>query len=250
MPLKSNEHQAQFALTVDLAIFTIKEGSLSILLIKRAEDPFAGSWALPGGFVDIKDDVEDAARRELQIETGVDLQKSHLEQLGTYGRRDRDPRMRVISVAHVALVPSVGKIVAGGGASAATLVKVSELNLPSSKSTGSINLAFDHAQIIKDAVERVRSKLEYTTLAAALLNEPFSLADVRNVYEAVWGRAPDIANFRRKILSTQGFVEAIGKAAIPSSKGGRPATLYRRGSANFLHPPILRQHVVNEESMD
>jgi 8-oxo-dGTP diphosphatase len=103
-------------------------------------------------------------------------------------------------------------------------------------------LAFDHAQILADAVERVRSKLEYTTLAASFVAEPFTLADLRRVYAAVWGTAPDLGNFRRKVLGTSGFVVEAQRSPIAAAglSGGRPPLLYRRGNAVVLHPPMLR----------
>jgi 8-oxo-dGTP diphosphatase len=104
------------------------------------------------------------------------------------------------------------------------------------------NLAFDHARILSDALERIRSKLEYTTLAAAFAAEPFTLADLRAVYVAVWGTAPDLGHFRRKVLSTEGFVvqERRSDAPAAGTAGGRPPLLYRRGPATLLHPPIFR----------
>ncbi|WP_052604198.1 MULTISPECIES: NUDIX domain-containing protein [Acidithrix] len=243
MTRTNQTHQPQFALTVDLAIFTVNYGKLCVLLICRGEDPFSNYWALPGGFVLPEEDVEDAARRELTEETGLDASEMHLEQLGTYGNPKRDPRMRVVSVAHVALVANLDRPVAGGDVSQAKFWPVDSLALGRGDKAERIPLAFDHDTIVTDAIERVRSKLEYTTLATAFVNEPFSLADIRGVYEAVWGKAPDVANFRRKVLSTKGFVLPAGKAGVPGNRGGRPAALYLRGSATHLHPPILRSEI-------
>lgn len=237
----NDEHtHAELAVTVDLAVFTVRAGLLQILLIERAEEPFASYWALPGGFVKTTESVSNAARRELCDETGLTNIDLHLEQLATYGTPTRDPRMRVISVAHVALIPDLPLPTAGGDAISARFWPVDELKLTVKSDLDAIPLAFDHAQIVTDAIERVRSKLEYTTLATAFVSEPFSLSEVRRVYEAVWGKAPDLANFRRKLLSTQDFVVPAGGASTSGSKGGRPAALYRRGSAKRLHPPILR----------
>jgi len=230
-----------FAVTVDLAVFTIRAGLLTALLVQRRDHPFRGYWALPGGFVRASESAGEAAVRELEEETGVAGFTGHLEQLRTYSDPDRDPRMRVVSVAHVALAPGLPDPRPGGDAAAVRWWPVEDLGLDNSD-PDSPPLAFDHAQILADAVERVRSKLEYTTLAAGFVDEPFTLADLRRVYTAVWGKAPDLGNFRRKVLSTGGFVaeaQRSGEAAAGPA-GGRPPLLYRRGDAAFLYPPMLR----------
>jgi 8-oxo-dGTP diphosphatase len=239
-----------FAVTVDLAVFTIRAGLLTVLLIQRRDHPYRGYWALPGGFVRASESAGDAALRELAEETGVTTFTGHLEQLATYSTPDRDPRMRVVSVAHVALAPGLPDPRAGGDATAARWWPVEDLGLnPGSRADGPDTpaLAFDHAQVLADAVERVRSKLEYTTLAASFTDEPFTLADLRRVYAAVWGTAPDLGNFRRKVLSTPGFVTEAQRspAAAAGPAGGRPPLLYRRGDADALHPPMLRPQEAN-----
>src|SRR5699024_4795554 len=185
-------------------------------------------WALPGGFVEAGENLETATMRELTEETGVDRFGGHLEQLRTYAEPDRDPRGRVVTVAHLAFAPDMPSPVAGSDASVARWWPVAELPSP----------AFDHGRILEDGMERVRSKLEYTTLAAAFVTEPFTIADLRGVYEAVWGVQLDVPNFRRKVLSTPGFVVDTGERR-PVGRG-RPAATYRRGDAVFLHPPMLR----------
>ncbi|MFF4323972.1 NUDIX domain-containing protein [Streptomyces sp. NPDC001568] len=224
-----------FAVTVDLAVLTVRGGALHVLLIRRGQDPYAGSWALPGGFVLPRESAGTAARRELAEETGLDgslVADLHLEQLRTYSEPDRDPRMRVVSVAFTALVPDMPEPAAEGGGDAdrARWVPVGD----------AADLAFDHALILADARERVRSKLEYTCLATAFCPPDFTLGELQAVYETVWGTPLDRPNFRRKVLATPGFVEAVPGAARLTGGRGKPAALYRAGPATALHPPLLR----------
>lgn len=230
-----------FAVTVDLAIFTLRAGELCTLLVRRGEHPYRGWDALPGGHIRHGAESADvAARRELAEETGVDVTAAgvHLEQLATYSAPDRDPRMRaglqVVSIAYVALAPSLPEPVAGTDAAAARWQPVRRL--------ADVRLAFDHRAMLDDALKRVRAKLEYTTLALRFVPEPFSLADLRRVYVAVWGDAPDPANFRRKVLATRDFVRPAERSAVaPSRAGGRPPELYRAGSATLINPPLMRR---------
>jgi len=220
-----------FALTVDLCIFTIRDDVLQVLLVRRSDHPYKGFWALPGGHVEHgRESAEDAAVRELCEETGI-AWEGHLEQVRTYSDPQRDPRIKaglqVASVAFAALAPSLPEPSAGSDAADVRWWPVAEVP----------ELGYDHARILADALERVRSKLEYTSLATQFVEEPFSLGDLRQVYTAVWGEAPDLGNFRRKVLSTPGFVVA---AAERGESGGRPAQLYRRGEAVLLHPAMLR----------
>lgn len=220
-----------FALTVDLCIFTIRDDALQVLLIQRADHPFKGFWALPGGHVEHgRESAEQAAARELEEETGL-AWTGHLEQVRTYSDPQRDPRisagLQVASVAFAALAPSLPDPAAGSDAADARWWPVDEVP----------ELGYDHATILGDALERVRSKLEYTSLATEFVQEPFSLNDLRRVYTAVWGVAPDLGSFRRKVLSTDGFVVPVDAVA---GSGGRPAQLYRRGQAVLLHPAMMR----------
>jgi 8-oxo-dGTP diphosphatase len=216
---------------VDLVVLTARSGELSALMVRRGVEPYVGRWALPGGFVEPEEDLADAAVRELGEEAGIDRLRPHLEQLATYGSPDRDPRGRVISVAYLALVPDPGDPVAGSDAADAAWRAVGSLGR-------SRSLAFDHARILRDGVERARAKLEYTSLAAALIPEPFTVNELREVYAAVWGVEPDPRNFHRKVTSADGFVVVTDETTTRG--GGRPARLYRRGPATQLHPPMLR----------
>ena len=227
------------AVAVDLAIFTIREGALAVLLVERGEEPFRGAWALPGGFLEAGEDAEQAAWRELHEETGVERFAGHLEQLRTYSDPDRDPRDRVVSVAHVAFAPDLPEPTAGSDAAGARWWVLDDVLGVTAGDDESPRLAFDHARILTDARERIRAKLEYTTLALEFVREPFTLPELRRVYAAVWGTPPDLGNFRRKVLGTAGFVEPTPEHDS-SPHAGRKALLYRRGSATTVQPPMLR----------
>jgi len=222
------------SVTVDMAVFTIREGRLAVLLVLRGGHPFRGRWALPGGFIGPDESAEVAAGRELAEECGAELAaRAHLEALDHYTDPDRDPRTRVISLAYVAFVPDAPDPTAGDDAAAARFWILDDLVGPEAP-----ELAFDHDLILADAVERVRSRIEYTTLAATFLDEPFTIAELRRIYEAIWGVTLDPANFHRKVRNSDGFVIAAEGRATPTL--GRPAALYRRGPASTMHPPILR----------
>ncbi|MFE7902476.1 NUDIX domain-containing protein [Streptomyces sp. NPDC057424] len=220
-----------FAVTVDLAVFTLRESALHMLLVERGQEPYAGRWALPGGFVQPDESAETAARRELAEETGLsDVSGLHLEQLRTYSEPGRDPRMRVVSVAFAALLPDAPEVHGGSDAARARWTPYGTAG----------PLAFDHDRILADAHHRVGAKLEYTCLATAFCPPEFTLGELQQVYEAVWGTELDRPNFRRKVLATPGFVEAVPGAARLTGGRGKPAALYRAGTATALHPPLLR----------
>ena len=220
------------AVTVDLVLLTIHGKQLSVLLVRRATAPFEGRWALPGGFVRPDENLPQAARRELAEETGLSDPGGHLEQLASYGEPDRDPRMRVVTVAYLALVPSPPAPVAGSDAAAARWAPAEDtLAHPE-------ELAFAHGGILRDGVERARAKLEYTPLAAAFCPAEFTIAELRRVYETVWGVPLDPRNFHRKATSTPGFVTPTG--ATTTGERGRPAQLYKRGAATALNPALMR----------
>jgi 8-oxo-dGTP diphosphatase len=240
------------AVTVDVVALTIRDGALHVLLVRRGEPPFAGMWALPGGFVRGVRDAEDlpeAAVRELAEETGVSaadgpLERVHLEQLGTYGAPGRDPRMRVVSVAYLAFAPELPDPEAGGDAADAAWTPVDALGLTEAgdqRPGTTRRLAFDHARIVSDGLERARSKLEYTPLATAFCAAEFTIPELRAVYEAVWGEELHAGNFHRKVLSVPGFVESTGGTADRGGRRGGPRPrLYRAGDARLLHPALLR----------
>ena len=218
-------------MTVDLVLFTIIKDRLCVLVIRRGADPFKGRWALPGGFVEPDEDLERAARRELQEETGLDGRRVHLEQLATYGDPHRDPRGRVVSVAYLALAPGLEEPIAGSDAAGAAWIHTDRLLGRRS------DLAFDHALILKDGLNRARSKLEYTPLATAFCPRDFTIAELRKVYEIVWGAKLDPRNFHRKVTGTRGFVVDARKRRV---ERGRPAEVYRVGNLRLLNPPMLR----------
>ncbi|HWG26869.1 MAG TPA: NUDIX domain-containing protein [Actinospica sp.] len=249
-----------FAVTVDLVVLTVRESRLSALMIRRGEEPFVGRTALPGGFVRPGESLGEAAKRELAEETGLADLPVHLEQLATYGAVDRDPRMRVVSVAYLALAPDLPSPTAGGDAADAHWAPVADL-LPDlfpnvldadhvmthagradvadgRRKSERAAFAFDHEQILVDGVERARSKLEYTPLAAAFCPPEFTVGELRRVYEAVWGVELDPRNFHRKVTGTPGYVLPSG--GTTTRQGGRPAQLFKRGDVTLLNPPMLR----------
>jgi 8-oxo-dGTP diphosphatase len=223
------------AVTVDVVALTIRDGALHVLLVERGGPPFTGWRALPGGFVQ-EETLDAAALRELTEETGLRpgegaLDRVHLEQLRSYGDPGRDPRMRVMSVAYLAFAPSLPDPRAGGDARAAAWVPVAEAR----------ELAFDHAAILADGLDRARSKLEYTPLATAFAGPEFTIGELRQIYTAVWGEELHAGNFHRKVLSVPGFVESTGTTSTRGGeRGGPKARLYRAGDARLLHPALLR----------
>jgi len=205
------------AVTVDVVALTIRDAELQVLLVRRGEPPYQGSWALPGGFVRplpgpdgtrIEEDLAQAAARELAEEAGPELRPAHLEQLGSYGAPGRDPRMRIISVAYLAFAPGLPEAHAGTDAADARWTPVAALPAP---------------------------------LATAFVTEPFTISELREVYETVWGEKLHAGNFHRKVLSVPGFVESTGGyTETGGPRGGPRAKLYRRGDATLLHPALLR----------
>src|SRR5918995_1665781 len=223
-----------FAVTVDVVILTMAEGLLHVLLVCRGEAPFEGMWAIPGGFKRPPETLDEAAKRELGEETGVDAAPV-LKQFRAYGDPGRDPRMNVVTVAYLAVLRDVGAIVAGSDAADASLIPVSDVL------NGRTDLAFDHLRILRDAVERIRVELEVSGIATAFVGPTFTMAELRAVYEAIWGVQLDAANFRRSIVAEEGWVIPTGRRVQPGPAGGRPAELYRAGRAWGEGGPIHLQ---------
>jgi 8-oxo-dGTP diphosphatase len=209
---------AELRLTVDIVIFTVRERALHVLLVKRGVPPFRGQHAIPGGFIHEGESLEDAAKRKLAEEAGV--RDVYLEQLYSFGDPHRDPRGRVITIAYYALVSSDDlSLVAGSDAAEAGWVPVSDLP----------PLAFDHRHILNYAVERLRNKLEYTTVGFQLLPEKFTLGQLQAVYEAILGRPLDKRNFRRKIA----LLKILKPLKEWQKTGRKPAQLFRFAAARF-----------------
>ena len=221
-----------FAVTVDMVLLTVRHGAFSVLLVERDTHPFRGALALPGGFVQPDEDLDEAAVRRLERETGVRRSAAHVEQLGAFGAPDRDPRMRVVSVAYLVFAPDLEAPSPGERTRSVRWVAVDEVDAGA--------LAFDHPRVLAAGVERARAKLEYTPLAAAFVGEHFTVGDLRRVYEAVWGHPLDPRNFHRKVTGTPDFLVAVGRPAPVGPEGGRPAALFRRGPATALRPAMLR----------
>jgi len=222
-----------FAVTVDVVITTISNGELQVLLVRRGLAPFQGMWAIPGGFKRPYETLDEAAERELREETSIQGTPP-LRQFGAYGDPGRDPRMNVVSVGYLAVLPEVSGVVAGSDAAGAALFPASDAL------EGRIELAFDHATILADAVERVRLDLEQTGVATSFVGPTFTLAELRVVYEAIWSAKLDAANFRRSLLGEEGWVTPTGRRARPGHAGGKPAELYRAGRLWKQGGPIVR----------
>ena len=214
------------SVTCDIVILTIdEENDLNVLLIKRKNYPFKDKWAIPGGFVDIKESIDMAAKRELMEETG--LSDIRLEQFGTFGEVDRDPRMRVISVAYFALIPKDKlHVVAGDDAKEAEFFKVKIVNGKISfNGLNTKNLAFDHETILNLAITRLRNRIDYTDDVFHFLGDEFTLFEAKKVYEILKGEKLDTANFNRDFLKQ--FKDKIEKTDKKSSKySARPASIY------------------------
>ncbi|MDF4202922.1 NUDIX domain-containing protein [Maribacter sp. SA7] len=204
--------QQSIKLSVDAVVFGYESETISVLLIKRKYEPFKGKWAIPGGFVTDSESLEEAVERELKEETGIKI--NYLEQLYTFGKLNRDPRNRVVSVAYFGLIkPSAFKLSASTDAEEAQWFTIN--NLP--------ELSFDHAEILKLAITRLQAKITYEPLGFELLDTKFPFSDLEKLYTSVLGRDIDRRNFRKKMLGLNILDELDEKV----SKGsGRPANLF------------------------
>lgn len=201
------------AVTTDVVVFAIFEEMLHLLLVKRGQEPFKGSWAIPGGFLEIDEDLDDCARRELKEETGVE--GIYLEQLHTFGEPRRDPRERVVSVAYFAIAQAASRAPEGSSdASDARWFQVDQLP----------QLAFDHRSIISLAHRRLIAELDCSTIACRFLPERFTLTELQKVYEIIRDNRMDKRNFRKNITGS-GLIEETGEQRRDGNH--RPAHLYR-----------------------
>lgn len=207
-------------LSVDAVVFGYEEGNISVLLIKRKYVPFKGQWAIPGGFILNDESLEDAVERELLEETGIKI--NYLEQLYTFGKPDRDPRGRVVSIAYFGLIRSnVFKIFASTDAEQVQWFNINELP----------KLSFDHKEILIVAIERLQGKISYEPIGFELLDEKFPFSDLEKLYTTLLGREIDRRNFRKKIISLNVLDELDEKV----SKGsGRPANLFQFNQKRYF----------------
>lgn len=202
-------------LSVDMTIFTVREDKLYVLLVKRAQFPAKGQWALPGGFVDLSQDEQlmDTAKRKLKEKTGVDT--PYLEQVETIGNQKRDPRGWSVTVVYFALIAHESiKLKEGNGTEEVKWVELDKVDH---------NLAFDHKSIVDSCYERLRSKVQYTSLPINLLPENFTLAELQTIFEIILGKSVEKKSFRRRILDANILVET-GEMKAGNT---RPAKLYR-----------------------
>ena len=225
-----------FAVTCDIVILTMRDREPWVLLVKRQSDPFAGMWALPGGFKHPDETLDEAARRELLEETNVEA-PSYLEQFRTYGDPGRDPRTNVVTVAYVAVVSEIDEIVGGSDAAEAALHPVQDVL------RGKLPLAFDHQQIVNDSYIYVSEQLEASDIATRFVPPTFTLSQLRNVYESFWGSELDGANFRRNLLiDASPYVIPTGYVSDSTPSGGRPPELFKATKAwTSAKPPIRRR---------
>jgi 8-oxo-dGTP diphosphatase len=217
----NNSAYEQPGVTVDLVIFTVNEEKLKVLLVKRAREPFVGFWSIPGGFLKIGESLEGAAIRVMKEKTGV--KEVYMEQLYTFGRPDRDPRARVITVTYFALIPWQNLIQPESN-------KVTDLTWYAADQLPS-QLAFDHQEILNYAINRLRAKVSYSNIVYGLLPVRFRLSDLQKIYESIINKSLDKRNFRKRMLAT-GLLQETGKKEIVGAH--RPAMLYQFKKREFV----------------
>ena len=210
------------AVTVDIVVFTIRDDELQLVLVKRGEEPFRGDWALPGGFVRPDEDLAQAAARELAEETAISRRPDWLEQIRAYGAPERDPRMRVVTVAFGAICADLPPPRGGGDAARADLFPVSDVE------SGRIRLAFDHGRIVRDALERLRARIETPAVAARFCPPEFTIGQLRRVHEAVRDTKLNPGNFLRRVRDSP-WLARTDRRTVSGAAGGRPASVWTLG---------------------
>ena len=226
---------------VRVVVTTVVDGAFQVLLRQRTVPPFLDSWELPGGPLQPGVGLEDTAKRELAKaaptynEDPVGSRRYHLEQFGAYGDPDpipEDAPERVVSIGYWAIVPNLADAAIGDDVASHKLFPVAELD--------EVRLAFNHRQILADAIEWARDRLENTTIAASFCGPEFTISELRGVYDAVWGTKLDPGNFQRKAKQTNDFLVSLQRTNHSDDKAGRPAALWSLGSASRLNPPLSR----------
>ena len=223
-----------FALTVDIVVLTILDGKLRVVLIERAEDPFSGQWALPGGAVNPKENLIEAAKRSLKEETNIVVSgRERRKQFRSYYEPGRDPRVNTATTVYWTIINKLPETKGGGSAKKVKPMPVREVE------GGRTKLAFDHKRIIRDGVNELRYGLENTTVATRFCPPTFTISDLRAVYNVVWNTELDEGNFQRKIKQSEGFLIPLEKRRDPSTSG-RPPALWKAGPAKTVSPPLVR----------
>ncbi len=219
-------------MTADVVALTLHPGhGLSVLVVRRGSKPYQGRWALPGGFVEPGEDLAAAAARELQEETGVSPSRVRLIHLGAYGAPKRDPRGRVVSAAFLTGLAASVQVEGADDADEALWMPVSEASRPR-------KLAFDHREILDDALSRAALLVERTGFAAQMLPRSFTVTELREVYEQLWGVELDAGNFQRKVTGVPGLLRPTGRSVQRGR--GRPAALFTARPTASIAPPLLR----------